>query len=33
LQESSWTVPEWLLFGSEQLIPIRTGASVAWQVI
>jgi dihydroorotase len=32
LQESSWTVPEWLPFGSEQLMPIRTGTSVAWQV-
>ena len=32
LQESSWTVPEWLPFGNEQLIPIRTGAAVAWQV-
>jgi dihydroorotase len=32
LQESSWTVPEWLLFGDEQLIPIRTGAAVAWRV-
>jgi dihydroorotase len=32
LQESSWTVPEWLPFGSDQLMPIRTGTSVAWQV-
>jgi dihydroorotase len=32
LQETSWTVPEWLAFGSEQLIPIRTGTSVEWQV-
>jgi dihydroorotase len=32
LQESSWTVPEWLPFGSEQLMPIRSGTSVAWQV-
>ncbi|MFT4721766.1 MAG: dihydroorotase [Candidatus Azotimanducaceae bacterium] len=32
LQESSWTVPEWLPFGNEQLMPIRTGTSVAWQV-
>jgi len=32
LLESSWEVPEWLAFGPDQLIPIRTGTSVQWQV-
>ncbi len=32
LLESSWEVPEWLAFGPDQLLPIRTGTSVQWQV-
>jgi dihydroorotase len=32
LLESSWEVPAMLPFGQDQLIPIRTGTSVRWQV-
>jgi len=33
LIDSSWEVPESLAFGPDQLIPIRTGTSIQWQVL
>ena len=33
LRREPWTVPERLAYGDDELVPLRSGASVAWQLV
>jgi len=33
LKKKSWVVPEELRYGVDTLVPLRSGASIAWQVV
>ena len=33
LEKHAWSVPEWLPFGSESLIPFRSGENVNWRLV